>query len=249
MKTVLIGDIHGRTNWKRIVRRNSDAERFVFFGDYFDPYEFIPIHEQIANFEAIVEFAMDATIEVVLLLGNHDLHYYADVETCSRYDRVNSVKISKAIDEALMFMRVAYQFDNVLCTHAGVSPKWMDKHITKGWSLKNIVRRIEDLHDDNPQAFAYQDEDISGYGASPDQGPMWIRPESLISVNKKDTRISDTLVQAFGHTQVDNIEATLDSCKKYFDGKYIMVDGLEGGGYIVHEDGEFTARTVNMRYR
>ena len=33
MKYVLIGDNHGRTNWKQIVEKEKDADKFIFFGD------------------------------------------------------------------------------------------------------------------------------------------------------------------------------------------------------------------------
>ena len=36
MKTVIIGDIHGRISWEKIVEKENDADRFIFVGDYFD---------------------------------------------------------------------------------------------------------------------------------------------------------------------------------------------------------------------
>ena len=39
MKYILIGDIHGRTQWKKIVEKEKDADKFIFLGDYFDPYD------------------------------------------------------------------------------------------------------------------------------------------------------------------------------------------------------------------
>ena len=31
MKYIFIGDIHGRTNWKQIVEKEKDADKFIFF--------------------------------------------------------------------------------------------------------------------------------------------------------------------------------------------------------------------------
>ena len=39
MKYIFIGDVHGRTNWKQIIDKEKDADKFIFFGDYFDPYD------------------------------------------------------------------------------------------------------------------------------------------------------------------------------------------------------------------
>ena len=36
MKTIIIGDIHGRSVWKQIVEKEKDAHQIVFLGDYFD---------------------------------------------------------------------------------------------------------------------------------------------------------------------------------------------------------------------
>jgi len=37
--TIAIGDIHGLTNWKDIVNDpKNEGCRFVFLGDYMDPY-------------------------------------------------------------------------------------------------------------------------------------------------------------------------------------------------------------------
>ena len=38
-KLVVIGDIHGRAVWRKIVDDNPDADKFIFLGDYFDSYE------------------------------------------------------------------------------------------------------------------------------------------------------------------------------------------------------------------
>ena len=39
MKTIVIGDIHGRTIWKQIVIENPDFDKLVFIGDYFDSFD------------------------------------------------------------------------------------------------------------------------------------------------------------------------------------------------------------------
>lgn len=239
MKALLIGDIHGRTNWKRIVQNNPDVDQVIIFGDYFDPYDFIPGYEQLRNFNRIVDFAVESKNDVVLLLGNHDLHYYSDVQPCSRYDRNNAKVFTEAIAEALLYMNVAHSFDDVLCSHAGVSPKWLDKW-SPGWDVNNIVDHVENIHDTNIKAFGFDDEDTSNYGNNVVQGPMWIRPEALITASKEDTQIKDKYRQVFGHTQLDDIVLSHKSLVKFFDERFIMVDALEHGGYMVYEDGVFT---------
>jgi len=73
MKTVFIGDIHGRSIWKQIVEQEK-PDRVIFVGDYFDSFD-IPGIDQIHNFKEIIHFKKTSGIEVVLLVGNHDYHY------------------------------------------------------------------------------------------------------------------------------------------------------------------------------
>ncbi|NBP57427.1 metallophosphoesterase, partial [bacterium] len=38
MKTIFIGDIHGRSIWKEIVEQEK-PDRVIFIGDYFDSFD------------------------------------------------------------------------------------------------------------------------------------------------------------------------------------------------------------------
>ena len=53
MKTVVIGDVHGRSLWKLIVNQEQDADRIIFIGDYFDSFD-IKGEEQLNNFLDII---------------------------------------------------------------------------------------------------------------------------------------------------------------------------------------------------
>ena len=55
MKTIIIGDIHGRDTWKQIVEQEQDAHRIVFLGDYFDSFDIKGV-EQLHNFNEIIKF-------------------------------------------------------------------------------------------------------------------------------------------------------------------------------------------------
>ena len=54
MKTVVIGDVHGRSLWKLIVNQEN-PDRVIFIGDYFDSFEISGV-EQIQNFKEIIEY-------------------------------------------------------------------------------------------------------------------------------------------------------------------------------------------------
>ena len=74
---VVIGDIHGLDSWKWIVDSHPECE-MVFLGDYLDPKERVPKVELLRNLEEIVALKRSRPEDVVLLLGNHDLHYFCE---------------------------------------------------------------------------------------------------------------------------------------------------------------------------
>lgn len=246
MKTVFIGDIHGRTTWKRIVRENKDADQVVIFGDYFDPYSFVPFEMQKSNFLQIVEFAQKGDHDVVLLLGNHDIHYFIDgVEPCSRFDEYNKFVIRDLFLDNIGMFDVVYAYSNVLCSHAGISPAWLLNY-EKKFNPENIDLYVHDLFVDEPTAFAYEESDMSMIGNSVLQGPMWIRPSALIRANKQDQSITKDFVQVFGHTQVEDIVEATRVLEEETAGRFYMVDALDSKGYLVEENGVFTAINLEI---
>ena len=120
MKTLLLGDIHGRTYWKDIIKKET-PDRVIFIGDYFDSFD-IPGVSQIQNFKDIIEFKKQADdegfAEVVLLIGNHDHHYLSD-ETYSGFQPAAKWDINDLLTKNMNHLQVAYSFDDILCTHAG----------------------------------------------------------------------------------------------------------------------------------
>ena len=199
-EVVFIGDIHGRTIWKKIIDLEPDADRYVFFGDYFDPYEPISFEVQAQNFRDLLNLKAQLGERVVLLLGNHDYHYYANVRPYSRYDFRNANTIKSLLTENLQAFRIAFQFGNFLCSHAGVSTRWLDTWFPGGWVWKGIDQKINSLHAEKPEAFDYFEGDRSGYGEDERQGPLWIRPNSLSKA------INIQITQVFGHTRKVRIQ-------------------------------------------
>ena len=83
MKTIFLGDTHGRSLWKDIVQKEA-PDRVVFIGDYFDSFD-IGSAEQQFNFKEIIKFKENNECEIIMLVGNHDYHYYPGGETYSGY--------------------------------------------------------------------------------------------------------------------------------------------------------------------
>ena len=127
MKEIItIPDIHGRTFWKIVENDKSDST-IVFLGDYLDPYphEKITFEDALVNFEEIIDFAKDRK-NVVLLVGNHDYHYYFRTGNLgwSRYNPKFASDVYTLFQDNKNLFTIAYQVENTLFTHAGVDSDW-----------------------------------------------------------------------------------------------------------------------------
>lgn len=125
-KVIAIGDVHGRRNWKEIVRKNKGS-RFVFLGDYCDPYSEMSNYEVLDNLLDIIAFKNHNRKDVILLLGNHDMHYlYPNFPKGSRWNPQIAQGISALFHDYRDLFQFAYQDGRTLYTHAGVSQSWWD---------------------------------------------------------------------------------------------------------------------------
>ena len=76
---LIIPDVHGRDFWKEAVDNNK-YDKIIFLGDYADPYDFEGITDEVTieNLKSIIAYKQQNPNKVILLLGNHDLHYYSE---------------------------------------------------------------------------------------------------------------------------------------------------------------------------
>lgn len=233
MKTVAIGDIHGRKVWKKIVEREN-PDRVVFVGDYFDSYEFTAL-EQMSNFQEIIEFKKSGECEVVLLVGNHDHHYFPGIDgsNISGFQARACSSISYLIYENKEHLQIAFETENFVFSHAGISQVFMDETFGKdGWDRENMVLLLNQKFKYQPKYFCF----LSGsgftnpYGDDPFQGPLWIRPRSLMRANKNTLR--KQIIQVVGHTQMNKIDTG-----KTTGGRYWFIDTLgTSGEYLIIKD-------------
>jgi hypothetical protein len=249
MKLVAIGDIHGRDYWKQIIDQEQDADMFVFVGDYFDSFT-IKGPDQINNFLDIVEFKKTTDKEVILLIGNHDYHYYPGIEDSgtSGYQTLMAPSIKHVVSDNKQHLQAAYQVDEFVFTHAGLSSEWLDDNIVM-WDVPNLAMYVNDLFYYQPQKLAYRPYKqvgstvygVGGYGSETFQGPLWIRPKALIQANRDTLR--KQIIQVVGHTPQD----TIDIKGKSTGGRYYFIDTLEYGQnqYLVVKDGVVSLGILN----
>ena len=253
MKTVILGDTHGRSLWKLIVHQEN-PDRVIFIGDYFDSFDISGV-EQIQNFKDIIEyketsFTNDGTdqqhkTQVIMLIGNHDHHYFPEVgyTGTSGYQSGIAPSINQVIDENRQHLQMAYSFDEFLFTHAGVSPEFMDQVFgPNDWNEDNVVELLNEQFKYKPKSFDFNGMDP--YGDNTYQTPIWIRPRSLMAVNKRhDKGLKKKYIQIVGHTQVNKLD--LVGAEKAAGGRYYLIDCLgTSGEYMIIEDGFITKGTT-----
>ena len=243
MKALLIGDVHGLSTWKQIVSKHRDVDKVVFVGDYFDSFDISPA-EQMYNFSEIIRFKEESDADVTLLIGNHDHHYMDIGETYSGYSHTSSFEIGLLLKDNMKHLQMVEVIGDVLLSHAGVSPVWMDNNFPNGWSKSNVKNDINDLYGYKPRSFNFTRGSLDPYGNSVDQGPMWIRPKALMKANKGDDGLEKKYVQVFGHTRHETINNAHSAFLKSNGEKYFCIDTLHSGGYAIYEDGELIPKQL-----
>ncbi len=204
MKTIILGDIHGRTIWKDIINQES-FDRLIFIGDYIDTYESISGEQQLANLLDIIQYKKDNSDKVILLLGNHDYHYLPNInEQYSGYQEWQKWNFEKVLKDNLNLFQMCYQIPNtnIICSHAGISKTWcynnnINKEFLDNDNGESIIKSINDLFIYKPLSFRFTGFDM--YGDSIESSPIWIREKSL----SKDKLSGFT--QIVGHTTKHNL--------------------------------------------
>jgi UDP-2,3-diacylglucosamine pyrophosphatase LpxH len=243
MKTVVIGDIHGRDCWKQIVI-DEQPDRVIFIGDYFDSYDDYTAAEQMWNFEQIINFKLireSVQSEVIILVGNHDFHYVDGSEHYSGYQFGAAPGINDLLFNNMKHMQMAYEMDGYLFTHAGVSNDWYT-YWMKMLHLEgdNVADNINEMWKASSRPFRFAG--FNPYGDSKESSPIWIRPKSLQKANRDTFR--DQFIQVVGHTQ----QKKVDIKGKSSGGRYYYIDTLgTSGQYMVINDDVITFPTYKNK--
>jgi len=201
-RLLIIPDVHGRTFWKKAVQ-TQDYDTVIFLGDYVDPYEEEGISDDQAyqNFAEILQFKKRQPRQVVLLLGNHDLHYASDrfcLNACgSRYNEDFAYILQQLFVAHRSDFKLAYQVDTdrqrYLFTHAGVNTSWYRRH----------EQQIKELQAPNLNRLLTTNRGIDALSEIAPARGGYYPTGSIVWADKKDM-MSDQpfpdLYQVFGHT-------------------------------------------------
>ena len=236
-KLVVIGDIHGRAVWRKIVDDNPDADKFIFLGDYFDSYEkkYYP-SRQVFNFKQILQLQEElGKDKVILLLGNHDYHYFNNSEKYSGYSQTTYFDANPLLKENYRNgnIKIFHVEDNILFSHAGFSEYWL-----KNVSFPNTLEGINDNELFDFRTLEWNmDCGINEYGDTKSNSPIWIRSNSL-----RDYKL-DGYIQVVGHTWFH--ENAIDELKSIGEHEGIYLVDCLPHHYLIIENNEFKYVEIN----
>lgn len=128
MRVLSVGDLHGRSYWKKIDPRPYD--KIVFVGDFCDQYPPMTDAQILTNLKDLITFKKAYPDKVELLFGNHDLQYafQNDGYDCPGYRATMNASLYYLFRSNKDIFKMAFQIGNYLWTHAGVTNGWYNYH-------------------------------------------------------------------------------------------------------------------------
>ena len=248
MKTVTIGDVHGRDNWKKAVYKLDDdnnpiecllgngIDMAIFLGDYVDSFDKSNL-DIIINLKEIIQLKKDYPDNVTLLLGNHDVAYIRMDFRISGFRMAMMHDLHQLFQENKDLFQMAYQKDNVLWTHAGVHKGWWRMYVNPlimGEKKECFSYMLSDCKNEADYlnlmyAFEYEPLFMVSFhrgGSSTVGGPFWADRKELHS------KPLDKVYQIVGHTPVDNVKVFEN---KKLNSKVTFCDCLENNTFFYQE--------------
>ena len=248
MKILIIGDIHGREFWEEAVEKyGKECDKIIMLGDIVDPYshEGYTRKQAIKTLEKVIEFKLNNREKTVLLIGNHDAHYFIkSFPRSSRYDSSNAYKLREIYSKSKGLFKLAHEETingkRYLFTHAGLMNSWVKRNEKViGEPTPESLNRLIDV----PRGVAALAE-MSRYRTwigEKTGSILWSDVREKIDDKSEIDNIvpdDDSIVemydyQIFGHTQLTD--------KPIITDKWACIDCRKA--FILDEDGTLTSVT------
>lgn len=203
MRTLIIPDLHHRTDHADHWLATEKYDRVVFLGDYFDSFD---DETNDARQTAIWLRNRMETTDDIFLLGNHDAAYLFPDDPALECEGFTCEKAA-AIGEILQphhwhRLELAWEEQGWLLSHAGFHPVWID--------IPSVPRILARCRTAMELARRSEVDPILGYGEKPGGiqrygGPLWMDWASLQPIAG--------IHQIVGHSSDDQVRenSTLES--------------------------------------
>jgi predicted phosphodiesterase len=236
LKTLTIGDIHGRNNWRKIVNEYAnDVDKIIFTGDYADSYESEKISRRstLKEVYAIFDFYENNKDKTIILGGNHDFHYYKDpyFYNCSRYDRKNLNNLTELYQHYKKDIKVCFKYKNYIWTHAGILKPWINQYrniIFNPMGLREDFSNIDIVLNEliySKNFWILEDISFHRKGNELYGSPIWADEDEF-----KEERLIENHHQIVGHSKVINITSNQYNNKSI---TFVDVLAYETKGYFL----------------
>lgn len=249
MKTLFIGDLHLKAQLilplVEQVMATQQIDRLIFMGDYVD------LHGQNINAKLYAKDLLylqkwqqcqeKSGIEIINLLGNHDLYYLLGVP--AEFSLINHDAFF-AIQNFLenFQLRVAYQLDDYLVSHAGFNILFD----LQPWHLEPLTRESIIEYEEELEILARAVGPIRGGG---DMGgsPVWADFREMELMPN-----GDIPKQIVGHTPQESVKISdqllgIDTFSVYFDEESKQYKFWGNGDLLCYEGGEFTVLSTDWQ--
>jgi hypothetical protein len=202
MKTISIGDTHGKAIADVVLKIINEHDKFIFMGDYVDS----PVIDNLfmkKNLSDIITLKKKYLEKIVLLWGNHDIHYLlGEGHFCTGYRPGMKQDFYDIFHSNAGLFQLSFQTGDYLWTHAGISRWWYEFRFLpfaekqkEGASFSEFLNIAFDK-----QYKALFDVGYSRDGHAETGGPLWCDIEEL-----EDDPWA-VLNQIVGHNRVDQFE-------------------------------------------
>lgn len=200
MKIAIIGDLHGKNCWKKLLKDKIDAfDKIIFMGDYSDDsWIYFEDKEIIDNLKEVIEFKIKYNNKTELLIGNHDFQYIVGYPTASRYRKSYAKEMHKIFNENEKLFKIIHIENNYIFSHAGITNGWIN-YIKEKYKIENIT--MDNIEKEVNKVYKSDKEDcnivsFSRGGLNNFAGLLWADIEDLL----EDAWIGYN--QAVGHNRV-----------------------------------------------
>lgn len=203
MKIISIGDIHGRTFWKRIDPAKYD--KIIFIGDYVDSFPYDDAHI-LNNLMDIIEFKKSYPNKVEILIGNHDIQYMylSDGFGCSGFRPSMASSLNSLFMENKKLFKMAFQIGEYIWSHAGIAVKWLEYNEKEIKAFKKKFDCVDYADTFNKMMFTHTNRILHQVGTKrggyyPAGGITW--------ADRNETSLNplEGYHQIVGHTAIDSI--------------------------------------------
>lgn len=252
-KILVCGDLHTKCDVFDYVKSLAvKYDKVIFLGDYVDDWNAVPeASENLLN--RLVEYKKAEPNKVILLWGNHDLsEFYGQEFLCAGYNPRTNQLVSNIFEKNLCFFEVAYAWNGVLFTHAGLTKEFAKQIKVDDLEYKSasiIAAELNGMMVDWSNTVKLAQTGPARGGVSV-PSPLWADKEELLA------DCPENLKQIVGHTPVEGIseynisDSTIIFCDTFSTNSDLEPIGDGGLLEIEYDDGQLNYCAVQtIKYK